>query len=142
MATFVELTESEVTFSIECLSEDTPIDGNAMASGDDAADQECYDWIRAELYRGNDWAWCCVKVTATWEGFKGVDYLGCCSYHSEADFRQDGYYDDMRGRALEDLNASVRHAAETVAPRLSPNPWFDDQGRLDPDGRLLGKPQS
>ena len=99
---------SKVEYSIECLPEETSVKGNALASGDDAQDKEAEDWILAELDRGNEWAWCTVKVTATLGAFRGVDYLGCCSYHSEADFCQPGqYFEDMKGEALDDLKRNI-----------------------------------
>jgi hypothetical protein len=103
-----ELTEADVDFVLECEPEDVPIEGNAMASGDDDVDAEAEQWVRDQLESGNEWAWCHVIVRARWNGLEGVDNLGCCSYKSEADFRQPGgYYDDMRAEALADLNAQL-----------------------------------
>jgi hypothetical protein len=48
-----------------------------------------------------------VKITAKWEGFEGHDYLGCCSYLSEEDFKNGGYWEDMKQQALDDLNRTV-----------------------------------
>ncbi len=110
------LTEAEVTFTVEAEEEDLPIEGNVLASGDDDADREAEREIREDLEQGNPWAWCCVKVTATWKDWTGTDYLGACSYASEKDFvTEDGYYPDMRARALEALNASVAASAEALA---------------------------
>ena len=94
----------KVTYTVECLPEDMPVEGNAMSSGDDQYDKEVEESISNDLDSGNPWAWCVVKVTAEWNGLKGVDYLGGCSYKSEYDFRQDGYYEDMKDQALQDLN--------------------------------------
>jgi hypothetical protein len=102
-----ELTENEVEFSVECLREDMQIEGNAMASGDDAFDKRVEEQIREDL-EWNEWAWCTVRVVARWEGFEGDDYLGGCSYKSEEDFcTPDGYFPDMKTRALEALNEEV-----------------------------------
>lgn len=109
-----KLTEKDVTFDVECLPEDLQIEGNAMASGDAEADKEVEDWIKSELRRGNEWAWCTVKVTARWEEYEGTDYLGACSYRSEQEFKKDGYYEDMKDRALEDLNEKVSKAHATL----------------------------
>ncbi len=35
-----------------------------------------------EMSRRSLWGWCCVKTTAEWSGFRGVTYLGACSYES------------------------------------------------------------
>ena len=110
------LTESDVTFAIECLPEHTPIEGNAMASGDDEADREAEQWIHRQLDNGNDWAWCTVRVTAEFEGLLGDDYLGCCSYKSEDDFKQPGgYYDDMKACALAELNAKLSRVCDKLS---------------------------
>jgi len=154
------LTADEVTFTIECLEEDLQIEGNAMASGDDAVDQGVYDWIRGELERGNEWAWCCVKVTAAWGGFRGEDYLGGCSYRSREDFEQsNGYCADMKDRALDDLNATIGRAAVELSPlfaeatalarEIIANDLEDDPNRVeDPNEAyrlailLLGDPRA
>ena len=97
----------EVTFSIECQDEWEQVAGNAMASGDDKVD-ECNAEIYRQLDSGNEWAWCCVRVVAEWNGLEGDDYLGCCSYASEADFRvEGGYYDDMKNSATLALLAKI-----------------------------------
>ena len=102
-----ELPEDEVEFSVECLPEDMSVRGNAIASGDDDHDRMVEDKIIEEL-EWNEWAWCTVRVVARWEGFEGNDYLGGCSYKSEEDFcTPDGYYPDMKARALEALNEEV-----------------------------------
>lgn len=102
-----KLTERDVEFTVKCLPEDIPVEGNASAI-DDATDAEIVKDIYDQLERGNQWAWCTVKVTAKWREFEGTDYLGGCSYKSEKDFTQPGgYYDDMKLEALADLNAKL-----------------------------------
>lgn len=102
--------DNMVSYGIECLPEHVGVRGNAMCSGDDDFDREVEDKIIAELEGGNDWAWCMVRVTARYDGIDNVvgdDYLGCCSYQGEADFKADGYYDDMKDRAREYLYAQL-----------------------------------
>lgn len=103
---------TEITYTIGCLEEDIPVRGNAIASGDDAVDKETEDWIFEQLNSGNPWAWCCVKVTATvdldGDEINGYTYLGACSYKSEADFKADGYYEDMKAQAKEDLISKLK----------------------------------
>lgn len=114
-----KLRAEEVTFTVECLEEEIPVRGNAMASGDDAADREQEEWVFRELDAGNQWAWCTVKVTARWNGIEGVDYLGCCSYRSEADFRAPGgYLDDLKAEALDALNAKIAETLSTLDPLI------------------------
>lgn len=89
----------------------TPVRGNALASGDDAEDKVQEDEIIARLDRGDDWAWCCVTVTAEYYGCTGRDTLGGCSYKSEAEFRADPYFADMVNTALEDLHRQLSEVA-------------------------------
>lgn len=117
----------EATITVQCLPEDIEVRGNCMASGDDAVDKECEDRIVADLENGNDWAWCTVKVTAEWNGITGVDYLGCCSYDSEKDFRQPGgYFDNMVANVIAEINQKARTIAramvKTRKPRLTAVP--------------------
>jgi hypothetical protein len=104
------------TITIECLPEDCQIEGNCSAI-DPETDRQTAEWIRDQLNRGNEWAWCCVKVMATIEvdgiPFSGCDYLGCCSYESEESFKHpDGYYPDMISEAIDDLRASLQSAVD------------------------------
>jgi hypothetical protein len=108
------LTEKDVVFSLSCEPEQAAIEGNASAI-DEETDRKYAAMIRRRLHAGNKWAWCAVKVTAKWRGFVGVDYLGCCSYNSEAQFRESGgYFIDMMTEALADLQRTV----EDVHARL------------------------
>lgn len=112
------LTKDDVEFTVECLEEDIPVRGNVMASGDDDLDREEEDRAINDLNSGNPWAWCTVKVTAkhpNLPGIEGVDYLGGCSYKSQADFEgQSGYFDDMKDRALEELNREIQSHYEAL----------------------------
>ena len=109
-----KLTESEVEFTLSAEVDECEVRGNALASGDDAQDKECEDAIIERLNNGDVWAWSSVKVSAKWKGFEGVDYLGCCSYEDEEQFKQDGYYEDMKAQALEDLNRQVKESTEAI----------------------------
>jgi hypoxanthine-guanine phosphoribosyltransferase len=105
-----------ITYKLECLPEDLQIEGNCSAV-DEETDREVAQWIRDQLDAGNDWAWCLAKVTATLEvdghTFVGVDYLGCCSYKNEADFREPGgYFDSMKQEARARLIEHLRDAVD------------------------------
>jgi hypothetical protein len=114
-ATMRKLTEHDVEFTLDHTPDRTPIHGNAMASGDPEVDHEAEQWIYAELARGNDWAWCEVRVTARWRMWVGADYLGACSYLNEEDFRRaGGYFADMKARALDDLNEQISEAYKAL----------------------------
>ena len=112
------LTEDEVEFAIDCVPEDIPIQGNASAV-DEETDAQVEKEIRDQIAHGNEWAWCVVRLTARWAGYEGYDYLGGCSYGSEEQFKNpDGYYPDMKARALEDLNEIVAAHARNLEPLL------------------------
>jgi hypothetical protein len=104
----------EVEFILEILPEEAPVRGNAMASGDDDLDREVEDSIFASLMHGNDWAWCTVKVTARVDGIEGTDYLGCCTYDSEEDFRSGGYWAQMKEQAAWELRGKLVDAKDAV----------------------------
>lgn len=82
-------------------------------TGDGEADLEIIDAIKkASEY--SEWAWCCVKVTASWGGFEGTAYLGGVSILEDEDpekyFREHlGYFEDMKEEAIEDLKQTIRH---------------------------------
>ena len=100
-----------VTYRIEVEQDDVEVRGNALASGDDAEDKACEDEILERLNRGDVWAWASVCVVAECEGFEGRDYLGCCCYDDEEDFKQPGgYYDDMKKRARADLLTELKRS--------------------------------
>ena len=102
----------EIKYTLEIFPEEMEIRGNASAI-DAETDERIACMIEKQLAEGNPWAWCCVKVTAECEGFTGTDCLGGCSYASQAEFcDNDGYYNDMKEQALEDLRAKLNHAAE------------------------------
>jgi hypothetical protein len=94
-------TIEQVTFKVTCHEEHIPIKGNYIVSGDDY-DREQEQLLLKEL-EYNEWAWCCIKVTAEYKGLKECDYLGGCSYDSEEDFKNCGYYEDMKATAYSRL---------------------------------------
>lgn len=85
------------TITIKLHREEVPYDR-------DIEDQEAQAWIKEQLEVGNEWAWCTVEVIAEYIGASGSDYLGCCSYESEKNFKQDGgYYSSMVDVAVDNL---------------------------------------
>ena len=112
------LTREEIAISLKAEPEFVPVEGNAMASGDDAFDREVEQDIFQRLAQNDVWAWAMVTVTVSWGPFSASDHLGCCSYANEEDFRQPGgYFDDMVDEALEELNRIVRDAYEQLKER-------------------------
>ena len=120
---FRNVTRDEVTFSLDIEPEHVPVRGNASASGgDDDEDHDCENEIIRRLDQGDQWAWCCVVVTARWENFEGSDCLGCCSYDGAADFKAGGYYEQMCDEAFARLQEAISRAAETLAPCFPESP--------------------
>lgn len=101
-------TINQVKFEIILHEEHASIRGNCMASGDDAFDEKCARKIERQLDRGNLWAWCTVEVKATYKGLTASDYLGCCSYSSERSFKRDGYYEDMKQTAFDEIIKALK----------------------------------
>ncbi len=99
----------EVNYRLVLHPDDMPVRGNAMASGDEAADRACEDEILARLADGDEWAWCCVECRAEWGGFHSSAFLGGCCYRDEEEFRG-GPWEDMKAEALEGLEEMLRRA--------------------------------
>lgn len=109
-----KLTKEDVKITVVAEEEDTRVEGS-FDSGDKTLDDELVYEIEQNIALGNVWAWCCVKVTVTWGEFSAFDCLGCCSYENEAEFKADGYYDDMVGVALDKLNENVQKTYDAIS---------------------------
>lgn len=101
-----------VVVTVAISPEDISPEGQ-FASGDDDADKE----MVADIYRRLEqdlWAWCCVRVRATYAGFQGEDYLhGCACFGGVKEFMQPGsYFDDMRDAAIADLMSTLEREAQ------------------------------
>lgn len=109
----------EITYTIEAFPEDCPVQGMAMASGDDAIDKEYEDQIISRLGSGDMWAWCCVVVGAEIELDNGVKVygdatLGCVTADGEQDFMENsGYYEDMKDEAKQSLVVELARICES-----------------------------
>ena len=111
-----QITLDEISWQVIAEQDDTPVRGNALASGDDAEDKRVEDEILARLDDGDIWAWCSVEVRGTWNGIEASEYLGCCCYRDEDDFRQPGeYFDDMRNTVRDE----IQKIAETVSSSIA-----------------------
>lgn len=109
----IEQIKKDCTFEFEALPEDMSPRGH-FASGNDEDDKAMEDQIINEYNSGNPYAWFVAKVTCKLGDFEGVDYLGGCSYKSEADFKNDGYYEDMKEEAFQDLLRKLQHAKNLI----------------------------
>lgn len=110
----MKLDVERVIYTVECLPEDTnhrrELEAREVA------------WVDRQFKKGNRWAWCIAKVTATvqhpteeGETLTGVDYLGQCMYLSREHFIiGDGYYSDMKQAALTALQEAWDDAVEAA----------------------------
>lgn len=99
-----------VVYRLIVYQDETPVRGNAIASDDDAADKAIEDEILERLARDDVWAWATVEMRAECGGFVGRDFLGCCSYRDEDEFKADAYFKDMQDRAFDDLLCTLKAA--------------------------------
>lgn len=99
-----------VVYRLIVYQDETPVRGNVIASGDDAADKAIEDEILERLSRDDVWAWATVEMRAECGGFVGRDFLGCCSYRDEAEFKADAYFQDMQKCAFDDLLRALQAA--------------------------------
>jgi hypothetical protein len=112
-----KLTKADVKFTLEIEQEDDSVRGNVCESEQDRKDE---DSILERLEGGDLWAWCIVKVTATWEDgnlapMSASAYLGHCSYADEEDFKKGGYYEDMEHDALLSLNNDIEASWKRIS---------------------------
>jgi hypothetical protein len=118
-------TIEDVDVSIAVESEHIPVQGNLIVSGDDEFDKKCEDEIISRLDSGDEWAWCCVKVTVTpktltfTDELFGFSYLGGCSYENREEFEQSDYYKDMIDWAIDDLNNKSKDIYECLKNKFS-----------------------
>lgn len=99
-------TQAEVDFDLNA-------DWEQDAPEDSFDNEEDIDFVREQIKSGNVWGWCLVEVKARYttedgEDVEASDWLGGCSYHSQADFMEPGgYYDGMKQEAYEALCAKL-----------------------------------
>jgi hypothetical protein len=114
-------TDGAVTYRLYIEQDDTPVRGNAMASGDDAADKEAEGAILERLDAGDVWAWAFVTVEAQVDEFTAVDTLGGCCYRDTADFINGPYYADMKSEARRALGDTLVRATAALAKLAEAN---------------------
>lgn len=103
----------DVEIEVIAEQDDCPVRGNALVSGDDETDRNCENEILRRLDNGDVWAWALVEVKVTLNGESESDYLGCCCYKDESDFRRNsGYFYDMLTGCLERLESEQSEQQE------------------------------
>jgi hypothetical protein len=114
-----ELRPSEITYSLDCEPEDSPISGNLIVSDDPEQDRKDEAAVQSDLDKGNQWAWCYVVVKAHCGQFTGRAGLGGCSYSSEQAFHdEDDYFTMLKTDAVRDLMRVMDEAYLQIQPYL------------------------
>lgn len=109
------LTVNDINWSIFAQTDDLPVRGNALASGDDELDKKVEDQILNRLDDGDEWAWAMVLVQGEYHGLTASDTLGACTYNNQTDFEQNsGYYDDMQATIVDELNTKLAALCDAV----------------------------
>lgn len=85
--TFKPLTADEVSFKVTVEPEDIPVKGNYMCTDDPEQDRKDEQEILDRLKRGDELAWCCILVEATWEGYTGIASIGGNSLTKESEVK-------------------------------------------------------
>lgn len=110
------LTEKDIKIELIVEFDDMlPVRGNVMTSGDNKIDKQYEDYVINRINNGDVWAWASVDVIGTYKGLTASDYLGGCTYESEDDFKNNGYYADMVQTVLNDLNWQISDIVTSVA---------------------------
>ena len=104
-------TQTQYRTKIIVRPETSRIQGNASA-WDEETDRNVEEAILTRLENGEVWAWASVEVQVhDDEGNMESDFLGCCSYEDEADFRENsGYFNDMVWNCIEQLETKETKA--------------------------------
>lgn len=117
--------------------EETSVEGS-FDTGDPAADRVQEAEILQALQNGNQWAWCTVQVVATHRSFpefSGTDFLGCCNYESEEDFRNSDYFQDMKKEAIAQLTNRLEDATQALKQlyeaKVQQTTWEPGQYEVD-----------
>lgn len=98
-------TQTQYRTKVIARPESTPVEGNVSAF-DEETDRNAENAILARLKNREVWAWTSVEVQVyDDEGNMESEFLGCCSYEDEVDFRENsGYFDDMVRDCIARLN--------------------------------------
>ena len=98
---------------VKVCKSDSPVRGNAIASGDHKYDRNVEDQIIDDL-EWNVWAWCDVTVSLELKidgnTLQGSDSLGACNYKDEKDFMETLYPEMVQNainEALDELKRSI-----------------------------------
>lgn len=113
---YLFMTEDTGTAVLEWYAtiDDSPVRGNALASGCNVTDRAAEDAILMRLSEDDVWAWAHVVCVAKAGGCRGVDSLGQCTYMSAQDFLDDDCAEDMRQEAIRDLKEDLSDASKAL----------------------------
>ena len=110
------LTSNDIRVVVTAFPDEIPVKGNALCSGDEDFDRQVESEILNRLEQDDVWAWATVCVSAEWEALKENEYLGCCCYESEEDFRNNsGYFEEMVDQVITNLNKRLQNLYKKMA---------------------------
>lgn len=102
------LTISDLKFELIPEYDYMPMKGNLIDSGDSEFDNKTILEVTADVNNGNIWGWCTVEMKASYKGLlTASDYLGGCSYASEKEFIEGGYYEQMQDNCLDEIQRQL-----------------------------------
>lgn len=99
-----------ISLMLEVGPDSTPIEGNAMVSGDQSYDDAIERIIRNRLEAGDYWAWGVVTVTARFQGLEGFASLGAVSYDGPDAFLESEELASLVSEAIDALMADGKQA--------------------------------
>lgn len=109
----MELDKSQIEFEIIIHEEYIPIQ-QALSFENTGADHSEYIEKVLEDDGYNHWLWCAVEVKATYKGvLTGSAYLGQCAYENEEEFKRDGYFEQMKEEAIEEIEKDFKKLLES-----------------------------
>src|SRR5258708_9659904 len=86
----------DVDFIIELCPELTTPSENVVPIFSKLKDKKTLEWVKREMAKCNLWAWCKIKVWATWKDFRGIDVFSCCRFLNRENFLKSEHYPRMK----------------------------------------------
>jgi len=100
----------EIQYKIEAEQDDTPILGNLCCTDDPEQDTKEENEVFRRLNNGDIYAWCLIKVTASFGRFSYSDYLGGNSLKDEKEVEEQVEYHGMKQEARLGLIEEIKQA--------------------------------
>jgi hypothetical protein len=109
----------EITYKIEVEQDDTRIRGNLCCTDDDEQDTKEENEVFRRLDNGDIYAWCLIKVTATFGRFSHSDYLVGNSLKDGSEVEEQVEFHGMKQEARLGLIKEIKQASTECSEFLS-----------------------